>query len=163
MEFIRKDQDDAVELNEYLHPIWHEVFDSLMPPEEAEYIFQTWTCPDAIKKAMSEGYEFGYIFNGSERLGLYSFHIQDDGKFYINKLYLEPQFRGKGLGHEALMKMISMARENGCSEVCLNVYYKNEKAFKAYIRAGLTDYYRFSEDIGGGYTREDYVMSMKLN
>lgn len=163
MEFVRKGPEDAEELSEYLHPIWHEVFDPLMPYEEAEYIFTTWTNPDAIRKAMSEGYEFGYVYRDSERLGLYSFHIQDDGRFYINKLYYEPQFRGKGLGNEALRKMISIARANGCSEVYLNVYYRNERAFKAYLRAGLTDYYRYSEDIGGGYSREDYIMSMRLH
>ncbi len=162
MEFVRKGPEDAEELNAYLHPIWHEVFDVMMPAEEAEYIFQTWTSPEAIREAMSEGYEFGYVYDGFERLGLYSFRIQDDGRFYINKIYLEPRFRGKGLGHEALGKMISIARENGCSEAYLNVYYRNEKAFKAYVRAGFTHYYRYSEDIGGGYPREDYVMSMKL-
>ena len=162
MEFVRKRPEDAEELSEYLHPIWHEVFDPLMPYEEAEYIFTTWTNPDAIRKAMSDGYEFGYVYRDSERLGLYSYHLQDDKRFYINKLYYEPQFRGKGFGNEALRKMISIARENECSEVYLNVYYRNERAFKAYLRAGLTDCYRCSEDIGGGYSREDYIMSMKL-
>ncbi len=163
MEFVRKGPEDAEELSAYLHPIWHEVFDPLMPYEEAEYIFQTWTNPDAIREAMSEGYEFGYVYEGSDRLGLYSYRIQDDGRFYVNKLYYEPRFRGKGLGHEALLKMLSIARENGCSEAYLNVYYRNEKAFRAYIRAGFTDYYRYSGDIGGGHTREDYVMSMRLS
>ena len=162
MEFVRKGPEYAEELSEYLYTIWHEVFDPLMPYETAEYIFQAWTNPDAIRKAMAEGYEFGYVYKDCERLGLYSYHIQNDGRFYISKLYYEPQYRGKGLGNEALQKMISIAKENGCSEIYLNVFYKNERAFKAYIRAGLTDYRRYSEDIGGGYSREDYVMSMKL-
>ena len=162
MEFVRKGPDDAEELSEYLHPIWHEVFDPLMPPEEAEYIFSTWTNPDAIRESIGHGYEFGYVYKDGERLGLYSYHIQDDGRFYINKLYLEPRFRGRGLGHEALLSMFDIARENGCSEVYLNVYYHNQRAFKAYLRAGMTDYYRCLQMIGDGVIRNDYVMRMAL-
>lgn len=162
MEFVPISPPQAEELSDYLHPIWHEVFDPLMPSEEAEYIFQSWTNPDAVRDAISEGYEYGYILVGDERIGLYSYRIQDDGRFYINKLYLEADFRGKGFGHEALMKMVSTARSEGCSGVYLNVYYRNKRAFDAYIRAGLTDYHRYREDIGHGYIRDDYVMSMKF-
>ena len=111
---------DAGELSEYLHPIWHEVFDPLMPYEEAEYIFTTWTNPDAIRKAMSDGYEFGYVYKDSMRLGLYSFHIQDDKRFYINKLYYEPRFRGTGLGNEVLRKMISIGGRTDALRYALN-------------------------------------------
>jgi len=36
MEFVSKGPEDAEELSDYLHPIWHEVFDPMMPCEEAE-------------------------------------------------------------------------------------------------------------------------------
>ena len=61
MEFQERGPVHAAELSEYLYPIWHEVFDQLMPWDEAEYVFRTWTEPDVIVKAMSDGYRFGYI------------------------------------------------------------------------------------------------------
>ena len=91
MEFIKKGPESATELSDYLYPIWHEVFDQLMPWDEAEYVFRAWTTPDKIVKAMSEGYEFGYVLDDGVRLGLYSYRIQDDGRFYINKLYFAHQ------------------------------------------------------------------------
>ncbi len=162
MEFVKKGPEDAEELSGYLYPLWHGVYDPMITWEEAEYIFRIWTEPDIIRESMSAGYEYGYIFHEGERIGLYSFHVQDDGRFYINKIYLEEMFRGKGLGNKALQKMIDLARSSGCSKAYLNVYYDNEKAFKAYIRAGFTDYYRDKEDIGNGYYRDDYIMSMDL-
>jgi RimJ/RimL family protein N-acetyltransferase len=161
MDFIAKGPEDAPELSEYLHPIWHEVFDPLMPWDEAEYIFRAWTTPDAIVRAMSEGYEFGYVMHEGQSLGLYSYRIQEDGRFYINKLYLEKGSRGKGLGSAAIAKMFDIARSNGCHEAYLNVYYRNETAIKAYERAGMTGY-RYKESIGGGYYRDDYIMSVRL-
>ena len=161
MEFVRKGPEDAAEMSEYLHPIWHEVFDPLMPWDEAEYIFNAWTTPDAIIKAMSEGYEFGYVYDEGSRLGLYSYRIQNDGRFYINKLYYEPGYRGRGLGIKAINMMLDIARSNGCREAYLNVYYKNEKAIDTYKRAGMTGY-RHREPVGGGYYRDDYIMSVKL-
>jgi len=161
MEFIEKGPECAAELSEYLYPMWHEVFDPLMPWEEAEYIFRAWTNPDAIVEAMSKGYVFGYVFSEGSRIGLYSYRLQDDGRFYINKLYLEKDCRGKGLGSEAIRMMKDMARSSGCTEVYLNVYYRNERAIDAYKRAGMTGY-RYKESIGNGYFRDDYVMSVKL-
>ena len=57
---------------------------------------------------------------------------------------------------------LDIARRNGCSEVYLNVYYHNQRAFKAYVRAGMTDYYRCLQMIGDGVIRNDYVMRMAL-
>jgi len=161
MEFISKGPEDAAEMSEYLYPIWHEVFDPLMPWEEAEYVFRAWTTPEAIVRAMSEGYEFGYILEEGERIGLYSYRIQDDGRFYINKLYLESRHRGKGLGSRAIGMMLDTARSAGCHEVYLNVYYRNDRAIEAYKRAGMTGY-RHKESIGNGYYRDDYIMSMRI-
>lgn len=164
MKFVKCGSDRSEELNSYLHPIWHEVFDPIMidGAKEAEYIFTTWMNPLAITKDMEKGYEYGFIEDSGTRIGLYSWHIQDDGKFYINKLYLEPKFRGKGLGNKALLSMFDIAQEQGCSEAYLNVYYYNERAIKAYIRAGMHIDYRCLQSIGNGITRNDYIMSIDL-
>ncbi len=164
MKFEKCGAGDTEALNSYLHPIWHEVFDPIMVegPEAAEYIFATWMNPSAIAKDMEKGYKYGFIEESGTRIGLYSWHIQDDGKFYINKLYLEPAFRGKGLGNRALLAMFDIAREHGCSEAYLNVYYYNERAIKAYLRAGMHVKYRCLQMIGNGITRNDYIMSVDL-
>ncbi|MCQ2079475.1 MAG: GNAT family N-acetyltransferase [archaeon] len=159
MEFRPCGPENAEEIMEYLHPIWHEVFDDMIAggAEAAEYIFTTWTNPEAIRESMAAGYEWGYAYKDGERLGLYSFHLQDDGRFYINKVYFEPRFRGRGLGNEALLKMTEIAREAGCTQMYLNVYYANERARRAYERAGFDHCYRCLQNIGGGVTRNDYV------
>ena len=162
MDFMRIGPEGSEEMSEYLHPIWHEVFDELMPPEEAEYIFSTWTNPDAIRSSIEHGYEYGYLEREGKRMGMYSFRICPDSRFYINKLYLEQSYRGRGLGQEALADMFSLARREGCTEAYLNVYYRNERAFRAYMRAGMTDFYHCLEMIGDGVVRNDYVMRMKL-
>ncbi len=161
MEFVEIGPGSAAELSEYLYPIWHEVFDRLMPWEEAEYVFNAWNTPDNIVKTMSEGYVYGYISEESQRIGMYSYRVCDDGRFYINKLYLESAFRGKGLGSKAIQKMFDIGRSEGCHEAYLNVYYKNSDAIKAYQRAGMTGY-RHKESIGGGYYRDDYIMSARI-
>ena len=114
--------------------------------EDIEHVFDVFYC----------------LLVGNELLGTVALKKLDDDTAELKALYLDRAFRGKGLGNEALRKMIYIAKDNGCSEVYLNVYYRNEKAYKAYLRAGVTDYYRYSEDIGGGYSREDYIMSMRI-
>ncbi len=161
MKFAEIGPGSAAELSEYLYPIWHEVFDRLMPWDEAEYVFNAWNAPDTIVGMMSDGYVYGYISEENQRIGMYSYRICEDGRFYINKLYLESTFRGKGLGSRAIAMMFDIARSEGCSEVYLNVYYRNNEAIKAYQRAGMTGY-RHKESIGNGYYRDDYIMSAKI-
>ncbi len=164
MKFVKCGAEKAEELSTYLHPIWHEVFDPMMTggPDEAEYIFSNWMNPDSVKKDMEHGYEYGFIEESGVRIGLYSWHIQDDGRFYINKLYLQPEYRGKGLGNKALLSMFDLARENNCKEAFLNVYYWNERAIKAYERAGMHLEYRCLQMIGNGVARNDYIMGIAL-
>ncbi len=161
MEFINKGPQDAADLSDYLYPIWHEVFDRLMPWDEAEYVFRAWNTPDAIVETMSKGYVYGYIIESGVRIGLYSYRVQDDGRFYINKLYLESRFRGRGLGSQAMRLFFDIARSSGCHEAYLNVYYKNEDAIRMYKKAGMSGY-RHKESIGNGYFRNDYIMSVEL-
>ena len=161
MYFTEIDQRSAAELSEYLYPIWHEVFDRMMPWDEAEYVFNAWNTPDIISESICEGYVYGYIFEDDLRIGMYSYRVQDDGRFYINKLYLESAYRGQGLGSKAIKLMIDKACSEECHEVYLNVYYKNEDAIKAYQRAGMTGH-RHRESIGNGYYRDDYIMSIRI-
>lgn len=162
MKFISKGMDDAEELSEYLHPIWCEVFGPLMSPGEAEYKFNSWYDPEGIRNMFSEGYEIGYIFEDDTRVGLYSYNIQDDGRFHISKLYLEKAYRGKGLGRRALEMMFDIARDSGCTEAYLEVYHSNTRAFEMYLKAGMTDYTRYREEAGNGYYRDGYTMVKHL-
>lgn len=165
MEFRQATSAESKDLSEYLHPIWHEVFDDIMVngADEAEFIFQTWTNPEAIRKSIDEdGYVYGYMMVDGVKAGLYSYHILDDGRFYINKVYLQSSYRGRGLGQEALGIMKSLAQENGCHTMYLNVYFHNKRAINAYLRFGMTDRYRCLQKIGNGITRNDYVMQMRI-
>lgn len=152
------------EMSDYLHPIWHGVFDGMMPGgyDEAEYIFRKWTSPEAIRQSMEERYEYGYILANGERIGLYSYRILDDGRFYINKIYLEPEFRGKGYGKQALTEMFATAKENGCREAFLNVYRYNERAIAVYLKCGMEFWYRCLGRLGNGITRDDWLMRIFL-
>lgn len=66
----------------------------------ADTVFNTWLSPDAIRG--TEGYELAYIEEGGEDAGFTAIHHEDADTVYISKLYLRPEFQGRGLGIRTL-------------------------------------------------------------
>ena len=56
---------------------------------------------------------------------------------YIDDLCVDEKFRGKGIGKELYEAALSLAKENGCYNLTLNVWSCNESAMRFYESMGL--------------------------
>jgi ribosomal protein S18 acetylase RimI-like enzyme len=74
---------------------------------------------------------FGYSFE---------FHGRDS---FIDELYIEPQYRRKGIGRRAMQFVEERARELGVNAIHLEVDQGNDAAAELYRRAGYDDHARF--------------------
>ena len=74
---------------------------------------------------------FGYSFE---------FHGRDS---FIDELYIEPQYRRKGIGRRAMQFVEERARELGVNAIHLEVDQGNDAAAELYRRAGYDDHSRF--------------------
>ena len=41
----------------------------------------------------------------------------DDGVFYIEDIYIKPEFRSNGIGREIVDSLVIIAKENGCNKL----------------------------------------------
>ena len=78
----------------------------------------------------------GYCF------GIYQQHINhsvmtDIKTFYIDDLCVDETMRGKHVGKELYERAVSLARENGCYNITLNVWSCNPSAIGFYESLGL--------------------------
>jgi ribosomal protein S18 acetylase RimI-like enzyme len=74
---------------------------------------------------------FGYSFE---------FHGRDS---FIDELYIEPQYRRKGIGRRAMQFVEERGRELGVNAIHLEVDQGNDAAAELYRRAGYNDNARF--------------------
>jgi ribosomal protein S18 acetylase RimI-like enzyme len=74
---------------------------------------------------------FGYSFE---------YHGRDS---FIDELYIEPQYRGQGIGRRAMQFVEERARELGVNAIHLEVDRGNDPASELYRRTGYVDHSRF--------------------
>jgi len=56
---------------------------------------------------------------------------------YLGFMYVKPEFRGYGINQKILQSLIKWSKEQGLTEVQLDVYEENSIAKKAYLKAGF--------------------------
>ncbi len=56
---------------------------------------------------------------------------------YLGYMYVKPEFRGLGVNQKILQSLVNWAKEQGLTEVRLDVYDENMIAKKSYTKAGF--------------------------
>ena len=67
-----------------------------------------------------------------------SLHQKPYGLF--EDLFVEPEFRGKGLGRQLIEKIIEEAKKQGCYKLLATSRYSREKVHELYLKIGFQDY-----------------------
>lgn len=72
---------------------------------------------------------------------VYSFEFGGKNAF-VDELYLEPEHRGKGLGHAVMERIVEEAKGRGITALHLEVEHHNERALALYRSFGFQDHHR---------------------
>jgi len=165
IEFIKISQKDIPFLRADASEIWTACYTDLLPPGQIEYMLNWMYSEEKIKHEIEqENTDYYFVFHDGIKLGFCSTGPYSDvtSCAKLHKLYLYPEFHGKGFGTAALMKVFDLVKEQGYSSICLNVNKENLSAIKSYERNGFVKEKSIVNDIGGGYVMDDYVMLKNL-
>ena len=150
--------EDAEGFSAFLHPLWVGTHAPIINggKEWAEVVFPRWGGVDRIKGDLSKGHFYAYIMDDGKRIGALSYGAEGE-RLIVGRLYLLPDYRGKGLGTECLEHILAYGRGNGCkiAELCVNP--KNENAISLYSKYGFRETSRKQNE--RGYTS---VMTAEL-
>lgn len=64
---------------------------------------------------------------------------------YLESMYLEPAFRGKGLGRKIVEEAAAWFRRRGCSDMATDTELENEAAQAFFLGIGFTETFRIVE------------------
>jgi ribosomal protein S18 acetylase RimI-like enzyme len=142
------------------HSIWNAHYPGIISQAQIDYMLAIWYQPGAIAREIEEqGHCFALIEVADQPIGYLACEPQPaQQNLFISKLYLQPQYAGRGLGQQALRWLEELARQQGAHSLSLRVNKNNLKAIRAYLRAGFRIREAICTDIGSGYVMDDYLM-----
>lgn len=122
-------------------------YDQTLKPDPISYydIGEMITAPNAeVAVAVSEGRLIGsgYAIKKASR-----HYLNPPFHAFIGFLYVEPDFRGRGVNQRVLDHLFAWARANDLPEIHLTVYPDNAPAIRAYEKVGF----------------EPYILEMRVN
>ncbi|MEM9572285.1 MAG: GNAT family N-acetyltransferase [Pseudomonadota bacterium] len=115
-------------------------FDHMLKPDPISYydIGEMIEAADAeVAVAEFEGRLIGSGYAKKKRSRHY---LSPEYHAFIGFLYVDPEFRGRGVNQNVLDHLFEWARQNELPEVHLTVYPANQSAVRAYEKVGFEPY-----------------------
>lgn len=142
--------------------IWTECYPGIISTEQIDYMLNLMYAQPVIEKEISTGVYWNILEDNSVPLGFLAFTNDGKKNIKLNKLYVQADRHGKGLGQIALKYVVDFAEQNGFRNVYLTVNKKNIRAIKSYERNGFILTESIVSDIGNGYVMDDFVYKYSI-
>ncbi len=138
-------------------------YEKIVTAAQIDYMMNIFYTPEALDSQFAEGQIFLIIYYNGNPAGFASYSkLNEEGDFKLNKIYLDYQIQGKGLGKWLLHDVIYRVKSSGGRSLSLNVN-KDNKAKGFYENMGFSVIKADLVDIGSGHFMDDYVMEMKIS
>ncbi|RDB71363.1 GNAT family N-acetyltransferase [Eggerthella sinensis] len=159
--------DDRARLAALADEIWHEYWPALIGPEQTDYMVASFQSLEAIERDMREhAYEYWFMRaeDGGRIVGYTGGHAEPEtNRFFISKVYLLADERGKGFASKAIAFYERLCRERGFEAMYLTVNKHNDLGIRAYLGKGFQTIDAVETDIGNGFIMDDYIMEKRVD
>ena len=152
--------------------IWREYWPAHIGAAQTEYMIEKFQSFEAIKRDMAEhDYEYWFLVaterneDSVERsvVGFTGGHNEPEtNRFFISKIYLFPEARGRGYARRAIEFYEDLCFARGFEAMYLTVNKYNELGIRAYEGTGFETIDSVETDIGEGYIMDDYIMELRF-
>lgn len=164
IEFSKVEMDEELrEVADLAAEIWRECFPGIISAEQIEYMIEKYQSYHAMTEQISkQGYSYLAVRECGKLCGYIGIKPEDDERFFLSKLYLCADKRGKGIASAMLNRVFDEARKSGKNTVYLTVNRHNDHAVDVYRKTGFIITRQSVADIGNGFVMDDYIMEYKL-
>jgi ribosomal protein S18 acetylase RimI-like enzyme len=150
-------------VNQLAHDIWFIAYNNIISDEQIKYMLNRMYSIKSLEQQLDNKQVFLLVQEDDIFIGYASYEINSDlnHKTKIHKLYVLPQYQGKGVGNLLIDEISKTAKLNNQSALFLNVN-KNNKAVHFYQKVGFTTLFSSVIDIGNSYVMDDFVMEKTI-
>ena len=143
--------------------IWHECFVGIISAEQIDYMVEKFQSFYPIMKQVSEqDYSYYAVREDGELCGYFCVKPENDERFFLSKLYLRKDKRGRGIASSMLGRIFEEGRKAGKKRVYLTVNKHNDHAISVYKSTGFEITDEAVTDIGNGFVMDDFILSYTL-
>jgi GNAT superfamily N-acetyltransferase len=144
--------------------IWRAHYPGIISTEQIDYMLAKMYSLETLREEIRQrAIRYERLLVGEEFAGFASHGPTDQPKlFKLHKIYLHPDWHGRGLGSLLLRHCEREASKLGADRLMLTVNKRNSKAVAVYQRNGFTITDSVVVSIGGGFVMDDYVMAKEL-
>ena len=153
---VETEEKEAI-LTDIASLIWHEHFVSIISEQQIDYMVGMFQSKQAVTKQIEDGYEY-YLFRLEDTyIGYMGIHPEEE-KLFLSKLYLQKEYRGRGLARQALEFLVDYCIRHHLAAIYLTCNRNNDKSIAVYKKMGFVTVREQVADIGNGFVMDDYVM-----
>ncbi len=159
--------EDIALIREIAEKTWFETYEPILGKEQPKYMFDLIYSEEGLEEQLNSGQVFVLQFLADDThevtpVAFASYSIKDIAEkiYKLNKIYLNPDFQGGGLGKKLLAEVEKQVKEIGGNYLDLNVNRYNKARF---FYEKMDFEIIAEEDIAiGDYFMNDFVMRKKL-
>lgn len=158
-EIHKIDESQIPRIIELAREIWLPAFKPFFTSHELESLFEGMYAPEKLIEWFGRSGNQMFTIGPKDRpLGYFAI-AEKENKFWLDKLYVNPDTQGSGLGYGTWLLAKSMARESGYNEVWLRVNRRNKQAIDFYLRVGFKIDSSVDFEGPNGFIYDDYLMN----
>jgi ribosomal protein S18 acetylase RimI-like enzyme len=148
---------DLEKISEILTKTWDDTYKNILPPEVISHIKSNWHNKENLKKQLnSNSILFNMIEIDDISIGIITVKIKNKD-FHLSRLYILPEFQGKGIGKYAINHLIDNYE---IDKITLDVEVSNQNAINFYKKLGFNIDRSDSMNINA-FELDTYFMIMK--
>jgi|DEB0MinimDraft_6_1074348.scaffolds.fasta_scaffold97657_1 ribosomal protein S18 acetylase RimI-like enzyme len=149
--------EDLPHIHRLAHSIWNQHYLGIITQTQIDYMLEKDYNLDHLRNTLASGTQFLIVTDNTKPIGFAGFRLIKAGQVHLDKLYLSLSHQRLGLGQWMLNHIEAQAMTLSAELVTLNVNKHNQKAIKAYHRAGYHHLQSVLETIGAGFYVDDYI------
>lgn len=153
--------EDAFLIRNLAENAWIPTYEPILSKEQLNFMFEKWYSINELKKLIQTNEQRFFIQLQNEiPVGFAAISAISEKDYKLNKIYIHPEKKGKGLGKDFILFIENLLKSIGAEFLQLNVNRYNN-AYFFYLKMGFQVIKE--EDIPiGNYFMNDYLMQKKL-
>ena len=134
---------------------WKSHYPGIISESQINYMLELMYATELLKRQIESQTEVFYLIQIEQTTVGFISTSEKSNDLYIQKIYLLPEYSGKGIGEKAFRKLIQLLNSD---KIHLTVNRQNYKSINFYFKLGFKIEQVADFDIGNGFVMNDFVM-----
>ncbi|MDR3250166.1 MAG: GNAT family N-acetyltransferase [Tannerella sp.] len=155
-------ENDSPLIRELASRIWEHTYRAILSKEQLGYMFEMMYSVEHIIRQMTElHHRYFIVCADSEPVGYLSIEKETDDKYIFQKIYVVPEFHGKGVGGYLFKQGVEYLKTVALAPFTVELYVNRANpSVGFYEHLGMKKTATRDYDIGNGFFMNDFIMTI---